>query len=288
MLVNFDVDPRSRTNETRDLIVRYAFGKSRGAMTSAQEIATRLGDAMDLRSHACLFVIAAYEDGPRRRVTLWTFPKDEAFRLRRLRSGQSIDFLEDVFSRNSKLRKAALFEGQQRRTDFLAGRVLDLQTQSTSRDVADFWIYRFLQCLPAIASDAGTRLLAKSIKQAIAKCASVEEQEQVLAAVMAVRRSPQRRWSLRQFAEQYLSDDALAAFRATVPNNNTWETSFDAQRDILDGSLQFGAYQLDSGVWVSSPLDQIGRAVQLSQREGRQHLATEGAVVREGVKTRHA
>jgi hypothetical protein len=83
---------------------------------------------MDLRSHACLLVCAAYQDGARRRVTLWTFPKDEALRLRHNRSGSSIDYLEDVFSRNSKLRKAALFEGQQRRTDFLTGRVLDRAT----------------------------------------------------------------------------------------------------------------------------------------------------------------
>ncbi len=181
MLVNFEVDAQSRTNASRDLMMQYAFGTPPNAASAALQIATRLADAMDLRSHACLLVCAAYEHGAKRRVTLWTFPKDEAFRLLHRASGPSIDYLEDVFSRTSKLRKAALFEGQQRRTDFLAGRILDFQTQSTSREVADFWIHRFLQCLPAIAADAGTRLLARSIKQAITKCTEVHEQEQVLA-----------------------------------------------------------------------------------------------------------
>jgi hypothetical protein len=87
-------------------LMRYAFDPLPNA--TALQIATQLGDAMDLRSHACLLMCAAYQDGARRRVTLWTFPKDEAPRLRHNRSGPSIDYLEDVFSRNSKLRKAAL------------------------------------------------------------------------------------------------------------------------------------------------------------------------------------
>jgi hypothetical protein len=137
-VVDFQVGLIARTNSTRDLIMQYAFGESSDADEAALALAHRLSGAMDLRSTVCLFVAAAFRDGDRLAVTLWTFPRDEAFRLRHGSSGPSIEVLTDVFSQTSRLRKAAQFQGRQLRSDFLSGRVLDFQADHASRDVADF------------------------------------------------------------------------------------------------------------------------------------------------------
>jgi hypothetical protein len=94
------------------------------ARAAALLLANRLAMAMDRRSTSCLFVPTAFRDDDKRRVILWIFPRDEAFRLRTGNEGPTIEVLENIFSQKSKHRKAAMFEGRNLRNHFLSGRVL--------------------------------------------------------------------------------------------------------------------------------------------------------------------
>ena len=63
-----------------------------------------------------------------------------------------------MINQTSSLEKGdSQFQGRQLRSDFLSGRVLDFQADHASRDVADFWIGRFLECGLGIAGDARDR-----------------------------------------------------------------------------------------------------------------------------------
>ena len=79
--VDFDVDPETRTNNVRDLIMNYAFGNSRSADESANQLSILLSEAMDLRSKPNLFIITSLRRDDLRRVVLWIFPRDTAFRF---------------------------------------------------------------------------------------------------------------------------------------------------------------------------------------------------------------
>jgi hypothetical protein len=288
--VDFDVDTATRTNHVRDLIVTYAFGEPAQGRAAAVALASRLSTAMDLRSTPCLFIPAAFREDDRRTVTLWTFPRDEAFRLRQRRSGPSIQILTDIFSKTSRLRKAAQFLGRNLRNHFLSGRVLDFQANHASKDVADFWITRFLQCRFGLAGDAGTRLLARTIRKAFDECQDPADQEELYTAVMAMRRSPHKRVSLEDFADRYLSHDGNArqAFLRAIPNTESRSAVFDFQTAAFDATLQFRVFQLDTGVFVSSPLTQIGDSVRIAEGTEKKRLSCEGAIVEERLRTRHA
>ena len=287
-VVDFQMDPVARANSTRDLIMRYAFGESSETDAAALSLACCLSSAMDLRSTPCLFVAAAFRDGDRLAVTLWTFPRDEAFRLRHGSGGPSIEVLTDVFSQTSRLRKAAQFQGRQLRSDFLSGRVLDFQADHASRDVADFWIGRFLECRLGIGGDgAGTRLLAHTVRRAYEVCDNLEDKEILYTAVMAMRRSPQQRVSLQDFADRYLSGRAHDIFINAAPNADGLSSAFDFQRELFDATLQFRIFQLKTGVFVSSPLTEVGESVQITEGQERR-LSCEGEIVDERLRTRHA
>jgi hypothetical protein len=283
--VDFQVDPTSRTNQTRDSVIEFGFGEGAAGRAAALSLARRLAQAMDRRSAPCLFVAAAFRDGEGRAVYLWTFPRDEAFRFRRGPSGPAIEVLTDVFSQTSRLRKAARFQGRDLRTEFLSGRVLDFQTNSASRVVADFWIGRFLDSRFAIGGDAGTRLLARVVRKAYGECTQLDDKEALYAAVMAMRRSPQRRVSLMDFADRYLGGPAREAFLSAVPNQESLESVFEFSRDVFDSTVQFRTFQLDTGVFVSSPLTQIGESVQITEGERRQ-LSCRGGILDEQLRTR--
>lgn len=285
--VDFDVDTETRTNEVRDHILRFAFENPAAAKVAASWLAARLGGSMDRRSDPCLLVLAALRDGSRRRVAISTFPRDEAFRLRTSKGTPSIELLKDVFSRTSRLRKAAFFEGMQRRTDFLRGLIFDSQAMSAAKEAADFWIVSFLQCVLAFHGAAGTRHLAKSLQAAYGRADDPHVQEQLSAAIMALRHSPRRRLSLQGFADDYLSEPAKKAFLEAIPNDAVLGTPFDLDREVLDSTLRYRMFRLDTDVFVTAPLDAIGQSVTVTGEGPRRRLRCEGEIRDERVRSRH-
>ncbi|SRR5216683_1105163 len=285
--VDLQVDTTTRTSYVRDLMLVFAFGSKPKADAAGLGFAGRLSQAMDLRSSPCLFVVAASKDGPHRSLTMWTFPKEEAFQFRGSGGRPSIQLLSDIFSRTSRLRKAALFEGKNLKTNFIGGKVFDFQVSSTSRDVADFWIVRFLGAVLAIHGPTGTRCLARCLRTAYEKAQTPAEQEQIYSSVIAVRHSQRPRWSLREFADHFLKGHAWESFIKAAPNDETVDSSFDFDRGAFDSALNFRVFGLDTGVFVSTPLGEVGKSVVVSGTT-QKVLRCEGRIVEEHLRTRHA
>jgi hypothetical protein len=292
-----DTAPEVRTSEVRDSVMALAFGEEEAAAASADRLAARLSSSMDDRSKPGLFLAAAYrtEGGPLRRVALWIFPQDEAFRL----SEATIELLNDIFSRTSTLRKLARFEGQNVRSGFMSARVLDFQAGAID-EVARFWIERFLDAHLSISDEAGTRLLAQTIARVSDRALTPEQREQLQAAAIAIRTMPAPRWSLEQFANQMLSDPLREAFLSEVPNEESRQSVFGLDRQVLDDSLRSRIFRLESGVTVYAPLGDVegvrishvptADAAGLGEETGRnvvgERLHVEGTVVEDKLSRR--
>ena len=285
--VDFRVDQASRTSPVRENLRALAFGNVAASLAASNQLAARLSSVMDRRSSACLLVMAGLKDGARSRVAMWTFPQEAALRLSQ---GTRIEVLDDVFNLRSRMRKAAIFEGQDRRTDFIRGHVLDFQAASPNRQAADFWIDDFLQCELAMRGDAGTRELARCVKKAYQEAATSQEQEALHAGMMALRTSPRRRWSLAAFADSFLTGDIKGTFLSLAANDASVNADFDFVREVFDRTLNFRVFRLDGDVFVSAPFDEVGpdRRVVLTGGEDQRLLRCEGTVLSEEVKARHA
>lgn len=286
-LVDFNVDPQTRTNTVRDAIVRYAFEDDQVADDAASTLALMLSEAMDLRSKPNLFVPTALREDDQRRVVLWMFPRDTAFQFSSGNGGPALEVLTDIFSQTSRLRKACKFEGRNIRTNFITGRVLDFQTGYEALDVADFWMVRFLECTFGLAGEAGSRLLADALREATEVAETMAEKEQLFAAMVAIRNSPRNRWSLSEIADTYLEGPPKEAFLNVVPNEATRVSTFEVDREVLNSTLKFRIFGLDTGVFVSSPLDEVGNSVSLEGDDNRE-LECRGTVVEQKVRSRHA
>jgi hypothetical protein len=189
----------------------------------------------------------------------------------------TIELLNDIFSRSSRLRKLALFDGRQIRSHFTTARVLDFQAGGVG-EVARFWIDRFLDAQFSISDEAGTRLLARTISKVSDRELSPDEREQLQVAAIAVRTMPQPHWSLEQFATRMLSGDVRAAFLAEAPNDESRRSVFGFARQVFEDTLRTRVFRLDGGVTVYSPLEQVGQTVRVVRSEGA--AATEGENVR--------
>ena len=104
---------------------------------------------------------------------------------------------------------------------------------------------------------------------------------------MALPRSPRHRMTLRAVADDYLSGQARAAFESAMPNDVTLNATFDFSREEFDRVLHYRIFQLDSGVFVSSPLAEVGRSVRLTDAP-KKRLTCAGTVAKEKVRTRNA
>jgi hypothetical protein len=285
--VVFLVDPKTRTCDVRDDLMRFAFGEPASAKAAALDLAQRLGLATDRRSSIALFVPAAYEVPGRRQVVLWVFPSEDALQLQPTEEGASISVLKDVFSQKSRLRKAAHFMGRNSRTDFLQGKVLDYQAGDTTREVATFWIERFLGCSLEIKDDAGSRMLAKALRQVHKQLEERADREQLHAAALAIRHAPRGRTSFASFANQYLSDGPVKElFLAACPSRDVRSVSFDFNRVAFDKVWAYRVFELKAGIYVSAPSSTIGRGVRL-EGEGGERLVCKGVVVDERMRARH-
>ena len=296
VLIRVDPDPAVRTSPVRNSVMELAFAsRTERAEVGAVDLAARLSSAMDNRSPACLFLAAAYRDNASalsREVALWIFPRDDAFRFRS--QAQAIDLLSDVFSRTSRLRKLARFSGRNLRTDFLDADVLDFQAGGMG-GVADFWIERFLEASLAITPDAGTRMLADAFRKAAQADLTFVQREQLQAALMAVRNRPAQRSSLEQIAAEFLAPDVAAPFLAAAPNPESARSMFALNRDLFDQTVNYRVFRLDTGVWVSAPLDEIGQSVQVTRTGGDaaqagtgERVRVEGTVVEDKLSARRA
>lgn len=286
-LVDFDMNTTTRTNYTRDAVMTFAFGEPATAKAAAVDLAERLSLAMDRRSAPCLFVPSAFREAENVRVILWIFPREDAFQLRESAAGPTIKVLTDVFSQKSRHRKAASFDGRNLKTEFMQGRVLDHLADEVSRHFADFWVSRFLECVLSMHDEAGTRLLAKTVRLTYDALETAEEREQMHSAVMAVRNSPQRRVSLYTFAERYLDGETKDSFIKKVRNEHALHAAFNLDRSLFDETLRFRVFELERGVFVSSPLSEIGDTVKIIGSGDSRRLTCQGQIVDEKLRTRH-
>lgn len=284
--VDFDLDPDTRTNDIRELILTYAFQDSDEANQAAFNLSSALSNAMDLRSKPNLFILSLFTDGEDKQIILWIFPRDEAFKFDFGNGEVSLQVLNDVFSQTSNLRKAVLFKGRNIKTHFLTGRILDFQSRNKNLKIADFWRVNFLHCRFSIADDAGSRLLVNALRETIDKTKTSAGKEQVFAAILSLKNTPQNRWTLKQVADNYLQDETKNIFLDNIQNEETLYSSFNINKSVLEKLLKYRLFFLSSGVVISSPIDEIKNSVQINH-DGDGFVKCEGQILDQKVRTRY-
>lgn len=288
--VTFQVrsDSANRAHPIRDEALVVAFDDDKGG-ESALRLAIRLAGAMDNRSKPTLLVVSVHAS-PRegsRRVLLWTFPQEEVFNLNTSSDEAALEML-DAFNRESKLRKAALIEGPNEATSMLNARVLDFQSTAAERAVADLWIVKFLHARLQMSDAEGTQLLARVLRATHTKTrADQAAQDQIGAAIGALRLIGDRRVSLDSIERAYLSGSAAATFSgASRPEERAAMFSIDHTK--FDDMIQYRRFALNNGVVVSAPFLEVGegKGVMVDEIDGDRILRAEGTILEEQVRTR--
>lgn len=273
-------------HEVRELVLDYTFEAPGRAKAAAISLATRLGKAMDDRSSFTLLMLAAYRDGDTRRLVIWAFPKDEPYHFGVRGDRARIRIMKDAFSRSSSFRKAALFEGIRSPTTFWNGRVIDKHVQNGFGTAAEYWVSNFLDSRYSLTGKAGTRLLARCLRETYGALTTQEDRDKISNAVVAVHASQRTQWSFQRFAKEYLVGNAKDIFLEKVPPESRSST-FRFDKPEFEAKLNFRVFRLKDNVMVAAPFGTVGKSVKIEEGEKRK-LRCEGEVVAETVRARYA
>jgi hypothetical protein len=274
------------SHPVRTLLLDFSFGNSTNASAASRQLSEKLADSMDNRSPAALLILTCLQDGGKRRTVLWAFPQDSGFQFRSNTSGARIRLLKDIFSHSSRLRKAALFEGHNRPSDFLSGRIIDLQAVGSTGTGADYWVDAFLDCQFSLSGVAGTRRLATYLRIAHESLTDQADKDQVFNTILAIRTSPTKNWSYKRVAMRFLTEPARTEFLSRIPTRET-NLVFKFDRSEFEKRLNFRVFETQRGVYVSAPFGTVGTAVHLTGGPQRR-LTVDDVVVDEKVRARHA
>jgi hypothetical protein len=288
--LQIDSASEDRSHVVRNLAIAVAFGSDTEAQGAAAEIAEHLSACTDARSKDALLMVVVADDGKATEVKFWTFPQDSVFQFDpkgRNGGGPSVQALE-AFSRGSHLRKAAIFRGQNRRTDFLSCRVVDFQVNASARAAADFWIEQFLDARLSLGSTLGTKLLGKVLRETVAKAEDPDERLELVGAAQAIRQSNREKWSIESVARELLREPARSQLLAHPASQRNGDSMFALDRDAFDKLINFRVYQLDTGVWVSAPFTAEPKGVSIEDEDDQRRLTATGLIVAETVRSRHA
>ena len=142
--------------------------------------------------------------------------------------------------------------------------------------------------MPAgILGDAGTRMLSRMFQESFEVTSDLKKRSAFWRNNGTAK--PHLRHVCRSgmLLKNYLDGSVRERFISSAPNPESVTSVFRFQREVFDSSLQFRIYQLETGVFVSAPLTEIGLSVQVSEGE-RRVLSCEGEIVDERLRRRHA
>jgi hypothetical protein len=111
-----------------------------------------------------------------------------------------------------------------------------------------------------LTGKAGTRLLAKCLRETHGATSTQEDRDQISNAIVAMHASQRRNWSLRSFTNEYLSGTAKQLFISRSPPESR-TTTFRVQKDEFEQKLNFRVFRLEDNVMVSAPFGAIGKSV---------------------------
>ncbi|WP_254508987.1 hypothetical protein [Anatilimnocola floriformis] len=271
------------THELRDHALAYCFSSAPAAKSAAVAIATRLGDSMDDRSDSTLLMLAAYKDDPVRRLVMWAFPKEEPFQFSSSQERARIKVLKNAFSRSSSFKKGALLQGPNTNAAFWTGRVIDKQGESGPGTAADYWVSLFLDSVPSLNGTAGTRVLAKCLRSTFDSLADKSARDQLTHAIVAVRASTRKQWSLNMFANEYLTDKTKTAFLAHAPAEAR-RSVFTLNKDEFTEKLQYMVYTTQDNVVIAAPFATINQSVKIQDKAAQRQIKYQGVVVGEKLR----
>lgn len=275
----------NQVNATRNLLLDFFVTPK---LATARPLAQSLQAATPGTAGMGLFFVCLGSDTnkPGKRAVLSRFAADEGVVASKNGSALSVQFVEQVFLKNSHTYKAATYQHENGKNDTWKGVATDRQLNHGSKAIADYWIVNFLLSELTTTAAEGTRRLAVAMKEASKSTKDFQVRGEIVAAARLAGNIPATAMTIEQFCNQFaMSERAKAAVMNAVkpPRLVTEPFRFDAEEFIRH--VPFKQVELDNGATLSAPTDKF-EEVFSPKKVGEHHsYSTQGTIVGEKLRS---
>jgi hypothetical protein len=282
--VDFELDG-DRAHTVREEVIAVAFGLTQAPKAAAGRLASRLAGVMDGRSKAALLLIMMEAQGDKRQISMFMLPKEDVAVMTGVGAKRDTDLdlnlVRDAFSTGSALRKMARLSGHNGKTQFLSVEVLDFESMSEQRRVADFWIRDFLSAVPRMDSQTGTNYLTSALQRAF-DAAPEKGRDAVFAAILKVSSGMVPKTSLAKSAEE-IPVELHGAYFKGIDAGEVRRTLFNVDLNLVKTSLARRIFTSKEGVIISAPASTVGRSVTIGVAGDDRTVSYSGTIYKERV-----
>lgn len=215
-----------------------------------KELARAMYDITDARNGMGLFVLIEGKKRTETRLMLCRFKGAQGLH----NEGDDLKYLSQVFTKQNKHYKLAVFQDILSAKSFWKGYAIDKQTAANDyKPFSYFWIEQFLQAETALTSKQGTSQFSKIIKNVLKSTSSLDDKQQIISGILNLKSKPGVKMSVKQFTDQYLSDDLAKIFIAETKNDDFFNAEFAIDADVFQEELGSTVILLEDGITAFIP-----------------------------------
>lgn len=245
-----------KQNDARDLLVEYAKTPD---LPFGRKLAERLQSVTDgTPGIGLLFLIRGIENTSTRTVVS-RFPADVGIVAEVKKSGLSVAFLEEVFMKNSKRYKAAVYEDTNLATGYWKGRIVDRQIgQGVMRSVSDYWLVDFLASESFTTPVSGSKRLAQIFDDAVKQATDAGVRDELISTAKLIPNLSGNVVSPESVVKHFsLSTESEKQILSSAKSPDLYAEKFKLDRDAFTSILSFETIELDNGAVLSAPSGQF-------------------------------
>lgn len=274
-------------NEIRDMIQTIAEDSYDDRNQACRTLALRLAEVTPKISKSGLLVILSGSRNDFNRVLIWKFPREDTIQADTGGENILLQEVQNAFSLESTYLKVAAFEDSEHDNNFWEGKIEDKQAKSSIKEAAKFWIEDFLDSLPEMTDDRGSRLLAKYIRKSIDSTEDQDIKQSLIDATKILLHRQDARITFRDFADNYLSEEAADHFLDILPTPQIADSIFSIQTSEIYRQVKREFLILDNGIIISGPIDSLHEKIDISENEdGSVTVIITGTVINKRIKVR--
>lgn len=254
------------------------------------KLAQRLQSTTTNKSGLGLLFLMIGESEPNKETAflISRFPADEGIVASQNSETLTVDFVEQVFLKNSHSYKGVLYRESVNDNDCWTGNAIDKQMNHGTKEVATYWIQDFLKSDLATTSRAGTKRLALALKEAGSKTTDMSVKQEISAAGTLARNLSDRVTSISEFCDNFnLSEDTKKTIMASVKSERLANDKFQFDLGEFHKHFSYKSIELNNGAILTAPLEQFDQCFQKEKAEdceGAYVYTTEGMIIDERLR----
>lgn len=274
-------------NPCRNLIIDYL---STPNVTRGRKLAQRLESVTTHRSGLGLLFLISGMEGLDHKIVISRFPADSAILAEENQEDLTVEFLERVFMKSATAYKASTYRHASLEAGFWHGRAIDKQINSGVTQLSNYWIFEFLDSDYRTTAAAGTRRLARALRNAARQSDLIDVKSEIAAAVTLANGLGRQGTSIREFGRRFrLSEPTMAAIEKEVGQAHLLDERFQFDLNEFKEQVPYRTVQLNSGGMLtaeSGNFDEVFEREIVDENDNVVRYSTTGKVVSEKLTRR--